>query len=79
MVVVLAEAFKADLLAGQVRRRWADSRQLERAVHTLVAAVLLGAAQGNSLRQNAQPQPPDRQPGQAGAPLGNERRAVVRP
>lgn len=61
LVVVLHKGIELHLQCRFVRRRLFAQGMLERAVHPLVATVLLWLAPLDALRPDAQPYPPYRQ------------------
>ena len=58
------EGVEAGLLLQGVGAGRSSGFLLEREVHALVAAVLLRVAWLDALDRDAEPEPPDRQPGQ---------------
>ena len=76
-IVVLAEQVEAPLLYRSVGCRGLGGRSLERAVHALVAPVLLRTTWLNTLGHDPQPNPPDRQARQPRRAGACERDSVV--
>src|SRR5215471_17301459 len=76
-VVVAAEGIKTDLLRASVGGRWARGLRLERAMHALMAAVLLRRGRMNEMGLDAELEPPGRQACQAARSGRTERRPVV--
>ena len=76
-VVFVLELIKAALLRAQ--RPFGRSRRLffQRAVHALVAAILLRLARRDPFHANPQPHPPHAQPAQSRQTGGGERRPII--
>ena len=74
-VVIVAKAIQFQLLAAPVLGR--PQVQLQRAMHALVAPVLLRMTGLNALRHDAQLHPPRRQPRQPAHGRAGKRRPVV--
>ena len=79
LVVLPSEVIEAELLRARRGGRGRRRVGLERAVHPLVAAGVLGMRWAATIRSDAQFDPPDRQRAQAGKPGRGERRAGVGP
>ena len=61
LIVLLTKPIECALLRSEARSRRPAHFRLERAVHPLVAAVLVGTTRENSFRANAEMDPPDRE------------------
>ena len=70
MIVVLAESIKALLLAIEGRLGRTRGLGLERAMHALMCAVLLGMPRNDALHADAEPKPPE---GKTGKPCQSGR------
>ena len=80
LVVAIDEVVEARLLLQHVLRGGLGSLLLEREVHALVAAVLLGVAGTDALDADAQAQPPHREFGEIEETVRTgERHAIVGP
>ena len=78
VVVNPDEGIEALLLLQKVKRGGLGRLLLERQMHALMAAVLLGMAWLDALQADAQSQPPDREPSEAEERIaGGERYAIV--
>src|SRR5712692_8355822 len=77
LVVVPAEGVEARLLLDRIRSRRARSLRLERAMHALVAAVLLRGGRMDKVRLDTELDPPRRQSREAAGAGRTERRPVV--
>src|SRR5262249_56641773 len=74
---LLREDIEAPLLRSQTAGRGPRGLGLQRAMHPLMAAVLIGPARLDELWQDTEPHPPRRELGQATQRGGGERHAVV--
>ena len=79
VVVVLSKLIKSPLLEAQGPRRRGGGFLFQRAMKPFMAAVLGGLGRFNALGDNAELDPPNRQPGQAPHCRGGEGRSVVGP
>ena len=70
-VVLGLEPIERALLGTEARARRLGRLCLQRAVHALVASVLIGPARHDALRSDPEPDPPDRE---SREPPGGERR-----
>src|SRR2546422_243927 len=77
-VVALPKPIEAPLLGGERASRGPRGLGLERLVHPLVPAILLGVGRLDELGLNAEPDPPDRERREPSQRVRGERRAVVR-
>ena len=77
-VVFVTEVIERTLLSVEVLARRPRGRCLQGAVEALMSAVLLGVTRLDEDRFDAEPNPPDRQPGKpTRRPVGGKRTAVV--
>src|SRR5690349_15845422 len=77
MVELLPEVIELHLLRSHGMARWSRRLCLERAMHALMAAVLLRIAGLDQLRQHAQSYPPGRESGESCQRVGGEGHTVV--
>src|SRR5438876_11421736 len=77
VVVLAAKAVKGALLGTEVGLGRIGRGRFKGAVHALMAAILLRLPQVDTLGQDAQLQPPNRQPAQAAHRHARKRCAVV--
>ena len=76
-IIVSAELVEAGLLLPSVGGGRLRGLLLQRAVHPLMAPVLLRRGGANEMRFDAEPEPPRRKPRQPARPTRAKRRAVV--
>ena len=77
LVIFCLKAIELALLSPPVGGWWARRLRLQRAMHPLVATVLLRLARLDQFRKDAKPYPPSRQARQARQRDGGKRYAVV--
>src|SRR5215212_9290657 len=77
VVVLETEATEAALLRRRIARGWPRRFGFEHRMKLFVRSVLVRAAEGDSLRDNPEADPPHRQPGQAPEAGAGKRPAVV--
>lgn len=77
VVEEVPEGVELFLLPGEICRGGPGCPALQGPVHPLVAGILLGMSRFDEFRVDAQPDPPDRQPGQAPQRGGGKGSAVV--
>src|SRR5579872_2926509 len=76
-VVVMTKAIEGTLLVGERGGCWMCRLLAERAVHALMAAVLLGLSGLDALRDDSQLDPPHAQARETADRFARERRPVV--
>src|SRR5439155_1169499 len=79
VVVFEAEAPEAALLRRRVARRGARRFRLEHGMKLFVRSILVRASEGDPLGDDAEADPPDRQPREAAEAGAGKRAAVVAP
>ena len=77
VVVFPAEPREAAVLRAAIARGWPRRLGFQHPMKLFMRPILLGSAQGNALRQNPEPDPPDGQPRQAAQTRTRKRPAVV--
>ncbi len=77
-IELLAEVIEASLLAPQRGGRRPRGLLLERLVHPLVPAILLGVSGLDQFGIDAQPNPPDREATESSDGSGGERQSGIR-
>src|SRR5438105_7208486 len=78
IVVIVNESVEALLLTTKSRRRGTSGLGFERAMHSLVSAILLGMAWDDPFDRNSETDPPQREAGKPCQAWRSERTAVVR-
>lgn len=79
VVVLVPKAIEADLLGLERAAGRARGLGLERAMHPFMASVLIRGRRFDQLGEDTEPNPPDRQRGEAAEGGGGKRHAVVGP
>ena len=76
-IEAIAKPIKASLLGRQGPTRGTCGLGLERAMHALVPTILFRMRRLDELGLNAEPDPPDRERGEATEGTGSKGRAVI--